>query len=198
MISGIILASGFSKRMGYDKLFAEIKGESIIESVIKAAVSSSLNEIILVYRDKRLEALCKKYGVKNEYNEKAFYGQSEAVKKGLKKCRKETEGYLFIMGDQPFLTPSAINKILNHSALYPNNIIIPLYDKKRGNPVFFPVIFKEDLLDIEGDKGGSSVILKNSDKTKYVEINPPYIGWDIDSKEDLDKAENVTFYSITV
>ena len=46
MITGIILASGFSRRMKADKLLIDIEGSALIERVIKACVDSRLDDII--------------------------------------------------------------------------------------------------------------------------------------------------------
>ncbi len=50
MITGIILASGFSNRMKRDKLLMEIEGIPMVERVIQSSIKSKLDEVILVYR----------------------------------------------------------------------------------------------------------------------------------------------------
>jgi molybdenum cofactor cytidylyltransferase len=191
MISGIILASGFSKRMGYEKLLIKIENIPIIERVIKAALSSLLDEIILVYQNDILKKLSNKYNIISVYNEKAFEGISASVKKGIEKADDKTDGFLFIMGDMPFLDFYIIDDILNSHIQYPYDIIVPLYNKKRGNPVLFPSIFKENLLKIKGDTGGLSVILENKDKVRYIGFNNENIGFDIDTNENLEKANKI-------
>ena len=47
MITGIILASGFSRRMKRDKLLMEIDGIKMAERVIQACNKSSLDDLIL-------------------------------------------------------------------------------------------------------------------------------------------------------
>ncbi len=63
MITGIILASGFSKRMNRDKLLMEIDGVPMVERVIQRAVESRLDEVILVYRVDEVKRIGKKYGI---------------------------------------------------------------------------------------------------------------------------------------
>ena len=60
MITGIILASGFSKRMNRDKLLMEIDGVPMVERVIERAVESRLDEVILVYRVDEVKRIGKK------------------------------------------------------------------------------------------------------------------------------------------
>ena len=64
MITGIILASGFSRRMKADKLLIDIEGSALIERVIKACVDSRLDDIILIYRSEEVKKIGEKYNIK--------------------------------------------------------------------------------------------------------------------------------------
>ncbi len=185
MITGIILASGFSSRMGKDKLLLEIEGEKIIEKVIKAGKKSNLDEIILVYRKAEIGEVGDKYGVTTVENEKSSLGQSESVKLGVLKSKEETEGYMFLMGDQPFLTYKTINKIIKEFYKRKNYIIIPYYSGIKGNPVLFPSNLKEELLSIEGDKGGRDIIREKSNIVFKVFFESGKLGMDIDTPKDF-------------
>jgi len=186
MISGIILASGFSKRMGTDKLLIPVKKIPIVKRVINAAVSSSLDEVVLVYKNKKILNLIKsKAKIKTVYNNLAFQGQSEAVKKGIEACDKKTKAYLFMVGDQPFLDKITINKIIKMHKKHFKNIIVPLYESKRGNPVLFPSLFKKELLNLKQDTGGRIIINKYQDKVKHIKIDKNHIRIDIDTEKDL-------------
>ena len=64
MISGIILASGFSKRMEKEKLLLPVGGVALVERVIRAAQASRLDEVILIYQKEEIEKIGRKYGIK--------------------------------------------------------------------------------------------------------------------------------------
>ncbi len=52
MITGIILASGLSRRMaGQDKLLLPVDGTPLVERVMQAADASRLDDIILAYQN---------------------------------------------------------------------------------------------------------------------------------------------------
>jgi 2-C-methyl-D-erythritol 4-phosphate cytidylyltransferase len=54
MLTAILVAAGDSRRMGFDKLFAEIAGEPVIAHTVRAfQLADCVNEIILVARDDR-------------------------------------------------------------------------------------------------------------------------------------------------
>ena len=190
MITGIILASGFSERMARDKLLLEIGGMPVVERVVRAAKSSLLDDIILIYQNNRVKEIGKQYGVRTVYNDSAHEGQSAAVKLGVRESRPDTDAFMFLVGDQPFLDPATINTLIECHASNPKDIIIPVYDGKRGNPAIFPSIFRDDLLALKGDIGGRAVIEKMGDRVKLVAIENSIANIDIDTQEDYERIKS--------
>lgn len=158
MALGIILASGFSKRMKKDKLFLSINGMPIIENVIKATSESLLDEILIIYRDIKVKEIADKYCITTFFNIKANLWQSKSVKLGVRKANINTHAFLFLVGDQSFIIRDAINQIIKsyHKRYY--RIVVPIYNGKKGNPVLFSSKYKEKFLMLEGDTGGREII----------------------------------------
>lgn len=184
MITGIILASGFSNRMGEDKLLLEVQGKRVVERVIEAVKESNLDEILLIYRKKEIKSIGEKYNIKTIHNPNAKLGQSESVKKGVA-CALNSEAYMFIVGDQPYLNSNVINKLINEYKVNKDKIIIPFYNEELGMPIIFPGYFREKLLKVKGDKGGHEIIDDNPNLIKKVNFSDWKLGFDIDTKDDL-------------
>ena len=191
-ISAIIMASGKSKRMGTNKLLLEYRGITFIENTLEKVLNENFYELAIVISDKKVRKKCQDYIKKSEKDEKKIYivdnkksekGQSESIKIGLKTLGK-CDGYMFFSCDQPFLTSDTIKKILQNFKT--KGITIPEYNGKRSLPVIFGENFKDELLKLEGDTGGKTVISNHQDKIKIVEIENPYEGKDIDTKEDYE------------
>ncbi len=190
MITGIIMASGFSRRMNREKLMLKVEGIPVIERVISAAHSSELDERILIYRRDQIREIAEKYDVKTVYNEHAGKGQSAALRLGVKSSHPDTEGFMFLVGDQPHLDAQTINKLLSAFREEKDSIVVPLYSGKRGNPVIFPSHLKEDLLTLAGDCGGRVIIEKMMDRVKLITIEKGVVGTDIDTNEEYEKIKN--------
>ncbi|WP_435548076.1 nucleotidyltransferase family protein [Desulfobacterium sp. N47] len=187
MISGIILASGFSKRMKREKLLLPLAGIPLVEHIIRTAQSSHLDEVILIYRNENIKELGAKYLNKIIFNAHAEEGQSAAVKLGITAADKETDAFMFFVGDQPFLSSAMVNILIDIFTDYPDNIIVPVYNGKRGGPVIFPAKFKDELLALVGDSGGRSIIEKHKEELKPVEIENANAGIDVDTREEYEK-----------
>lgn len=184
MITGIVLASGFSRRMNRNKLALTIEGIPMIERVIVAGVNSNLDEMLIIYRDPSVKTIADQHKIKSVHNNNAIAGQSESIKLGIRNSDGQSEAYLFLMGDQPFITSEIINQIIQAYANNKKSIVVPLYDGKKGSPVLFPDRYKEKLLAIKGDSGGRIIIRDENNHVHYENIQDQRAGWDIDTWDE--------------
>ena len=95
---------------------------------------------------------------------------------------------MFLMGDQPFLKASVINRLIRRFLKEPDRIIVPYYGQRPGNPVIFPFSFLPALQALEGDTGGREVVRRHPERVRSVSIRPLRIGWDVDTPEDYRKV----------
>lgn len=187
-ISAIVMASGLSKRMNKSKLHMEINDKKIYEFILHTIKSCQcFNEVIVVAKDQEIIEKSESLEFKVIKNEKSFLGQSTSIKLGLTNS-KHSQGYMFFVADQPFIKESTIKALIDEFNNNPDKIIIPCYNGKNGNPVIFPLNLKEELLSLEGDIGGKSVINNNIDKVIKVHIKTDYENIDIDTMEDYEKV----------
>lgn len=185
-MNGIILASGFSRRMGRNKLLMNIGDELIIEKVIKTIKKCNMSKIILVGREEEIINIGINEGIKTIKNDLAINGQSESIKLGLKEADLN-HNYMFFCGDQPFIDEEIVNKLIKVSSQNSENIIIPKFKDKTGSPIIFPISLKKELESLKGDMGGREVIKNNKDKIKYVGINNSLFLQDIDTIKEYEE-----------
>jgi molybdenum cofactor cytidylyltransferase len=187
MISGIILASGFSSRMNREKLTLPVGGVPMLERVICAAMASDLDEVLLIYNKEEIRALGEKHGLSLVYNDHPEDGQSAAVKAGVNHANQESDGLMFLVGDQPFVSAATINRLIAAFNADRSRIVVPVYGSRRGNPVIFPSSLKQDLLLLEGDQGGRTIIIRMQTTISLVAIQDEMEAMDVDSVEAYEK-----------
>lgn len=110
-ISIVILASGFSKRFGSNKLLYKIDNVTLIEKVFKS-ISMFHNEVVVVSTYEEIELLAKQYHYDYIKNNNPQNGISESVKLGTKHFIN-SDAILFMMGDQPFILKESIEKMFD-------------------------------------------------------------------------------------
>ena len=184
-ISAIILAAGYSRRMGKNKLLLKYRGQSLIEHTIETIEKCGFSEIILVGRDEKILEIGNRYGLVVIKNENAVKGISESIKLGVRNA-KETDGYMFFTADQPFIDADTVKMLICHFTEDPAYIIAPRCEGRKGNPVIFPGCFKEDFLKLQGDIGGKTIIIKNLERVKFVEIKDGWALFDVDTNENYE------------
>lgn len=187
MIGAIIMASGFSTRMGKNKLLLPLNGKTVIEHIIDEVKKCPFSKIVLIAKDEAVIDIGKHKNIKVVINKQAEIGQSESIKLGLQ-ALSDLSGYAFFTGDQPLIDANTIKEIMKVFIHHENQIVIPRYKKRQGSPVIFPLELKNELLSLTGDVGGKAVIKKHLDIIEYVDINHDSFFWDIDTKEDFLKV----------
>lgn len=197
LICAIVMASGFSKRMGKNKLLMKYNNKFLIEHTLNIINECDFERKILVTQYDEIKLLGENLGYDVVMNTSPNKGQSESIKLGVKNSPK-CDGYMFFVGDQPLLNKSDIEKLIEIFNEDKSYIVIPRYNNKQGNPVIYPSTYKEDILNLNGDKGGKSII-KSSHKVKYVNVSENTL-FDIDDIKDFNHllergAENERIYS---
>lgn len=183
MVSGIIMASGLSKRMGQDKLLMTYEGRPIIDWSLEAVEKSSLSPKLVITGNEEIKAVALKRNLSVVINERGHLGQSESIKLGVRNS-SEAEGYAFIAGDQPFITSAFLNELIKEFQQQKDKIIVPVYRGTMGNPVIFPKKFAEELLRLQGDVGGKAILSKYKEYIHFKDIEDEKILKDIDTKEE--------------
>lgn len=186
----IMLAAGNSSRFGTNKLLYSINNQPMYQYTLNLIEKLKPTQIILV---SKYPEITKKIDpniiiVKN-YD--THLGQSHSMQLALKASQKHIsiiDGYLFIVCDQPYLTFSSLKK-LSITWQTTDKICALAYQKKRGNPVIFPKRYLPELLKIQGDTGGRTVIQQHIDDLCLVEVTSAQELIDIDTLDTLTKLK---------
>jgi len=180
-VSGIIMAAGFSRRMTRDKLLLPLNGSPMVEHVVRAATASMLGETLIVYRDATVAGVGARYKLACVCNDHAAEGQSASIRLGVAAAGTDACAYMFLVGDQPFLTAGIIDRIIEAHARCPKSIIVPRYGAKRGTPTLFPADLRDELLTLQGDSGGRQIMDAMPERIREILIDDTRCGLDIDT-----------------
>ena len=188
MVNCIVMASGYGRRLGLNKLLLSYNGKKLIEYTLDNILKCKFNSRLVIAKDKDVIKIAEDKGLKVVKNNKSILGQSESMKLGIKNSPKG-DGYMFFTGDQPLLEVNTINSLIYTFNKNKENIIVPRYKNRNGSPVIFPFKFINELNAIKGDRGGREVIKKNVEDVVFFDVKHECELMDIDTWEDYEKLQ---------
>ena len=158
----------------------------MISHVFDAVRQSVFAPSVVVTGYDEIALMAEKNGFQVVYNEHPELGQSQSVVLGVQKTA-QSEGWMFFNGDMPWLRSDTIEKLLKYADSA--HIVVPKYGGRPGQPVYFPAIFKEELMALTGDHGGRTIIRSHPDSVCYVDIDNIRQGVDIDTPESYERVK---------
>jgi molybdenum cofactor cytidylyltransferase len=169
------------------KQLAEIDGETIIERVLRNAQASEVDEVIAVlgYMANDVAKRIKSPKIKIVVNHEYENGLSSSLKAGLQAIDSKASAGLFLLGDQPFVDSSVINKVVSEYARSHARIVVPTFKGQRGNPVLFDKSLFDEIMALSGDVGGRKIATEHDPEVLTVEVDDPGVLIDIDTRNDL-------------
>ena len=211
-IAMIMLAAGNSRRFGANKLLYEIDGIPMYRHVLeqlddtKKKIENIYSEysdivqlnnlyrnnitakiicnIIVITQYDAIAEAAKTKEIQVLYNPHPEDGISSSVKIGLN-ASLDADAVLFTVSDQPWLTSETICELIHVFLNTSKGIACVSCQGKMGNPCIFDRKYYNELLSLEGDKGGKKVIMKHLDDTQIYEIEAGRELEDIDYYESI-------------
>lgn len=188
-VAGIILAAGRSRRMGVNKLLLDYRGKPILQHVIDAARRPSLAPLVLVLgaEGDRVRSLIDTKGIELVDNKEHERGYGISLQAGLDALRHPCRGAMFLLGDQPLVTPATLGRLLAAFAAEPDRWVAPVYRGQRGNPVITPSCWFDKIYALTGDSGPRAHLKDPAARLKLVEVDDEGVIFDVDRPEDYER-----------
>ncbi len=188
----LILAAGESTRMKQQKLLMPWNGRTVVEATVEKALTSKADQVLVVTGSHRseIESLLKSSGVKILVNESYQDGMLSTVLCGIKTIPSAVDAVLVMLGDQPMIQTSVINRIIEIYQKEGAKIILPVWKGKRGHPVLFDLQFREEMFGLKGNPGLRELLQRYPNDVKEVEVDSSEIVEDLDTQEDYQKLKD--------
>ena len=187
MIIGIILAAGTARRMGNLKQLLSLGGKPMVWHVADAACRSRLDAVRIVTgaESAAVSAAVSELPLSVVVNPEWRRGQSTSLSAGLRGLPMETTAVMFLLADQPLVTPALIDSLIDAFAASAKSIICPVHGEQRGMPVLFAIPKWQDALTtLAGDQGARNIISDRPEEICQVAVESPEVFLDVDTVED--------------
>ena len=182
-IGCVVLASGYGRRYGANKLAVSLEGRSLIQRALEAIPAERLAKVIVVTQYEEVAACAKLFSFTVIQNEHPEFGISQSLRLGLA-ALDDCDGVLFTVADQPFLRRESVTALLDLWSQQPEKIAAMSSGGRRGNPCLFPARLFPELMALEGDRGGSAVIRQHPEDLALLEADALELA-DVDTPQAL-------------
>ena len=192
-VAMIYMASGFSRRFGEEnKLTRFLGGVAMYERGLKSLQEAGEilqargweSELVVVSQYEEILENAFRFGARKQVlNTQAEEGIAASIRLGTE-AAKEADLYLYCVADQPNITPQTIANVAWTLGDSDRGMCCVRSGQRRGNPAAFRAKYREELLQLTGDRGGSQLFRRYPQDLFFVEVDERELA-DIDSPQDL-------------
>ncbi len=191
----IILAAGEARRFGACKQLAAFHKKPLLQHVIDAALplryarlvvmTGKYHEAIVVAKDKGVLT-----GAELIYNPDWSSGMSSSIRLGCELLSDDCDQLLVLLADQVLVSTTELETLLAEAT--DGGSACAGFSETVGPPAVFSRGWYPELLTLNAENGAKKLL---TDPSKQVTIVPmKSAGWDIDSKDDLERLSDVSSY----
>ena len=171
--AAVILAAGFSRRLGYAKQTILIGGETLLARAVRVACEAGLASVIVVVNAEFAEELP---GCVVVVNTLADEGMASSIRCGVERATELGAGGLVVMAcDQVGLRAEHLRALCVEAG----RVTGSGYAGKVGIPAYFPAASFGELLALRGDVGARG-LLRDAES-----VTDDGLALDVDTEEDV-------------
>jgi molybdenum cofactor cytidylyltransferase len=192
-VAGIVLAAGTSTRMGRNKLFFALEGETLLRRVVRRAAEAGLEPVIVVlgHEADRARGALAGLGCRPIVNADYERGINSSVRAGIRSVPSDAVGAVVVLADMPFVTTSMIATLVERFRDSTMPLVVSDYGGVNAPPALYARSLFDELLSMEGEGCGKQVIRRHRNEALSV-------SWPADALTDLDVPEDYERVKTTV
>ena len=185
-IAAIVLAAGFSSRMGAFKPLLPFGKHTVVAHVVANLRAAGVQRIHVVtgFEAESLAPEVNRLGVTRAHNPDFAAGMFSSVRVGVASLPREVDAFLLALVDVPLLRPSTIVRVLRAAATRDSAIVYPTFRRKRGHPPLVRRALFPEILDSDGDGGLRALLARHEDAASEVAVFDWGCLVDIDRRDD--------------
>jgi molybdenum cofactor cytidylyltransferase len=188
-IGAVLLAAGEGTRMGgVAKSLIRLQGVPLINRQLIALSGAGVDEVVVVTGHVRdaVEAQVQSFPVTLAYNPAYRMGQQSSVRVGLAALHGNFDAVFIVLADQPLIGAGDLTELIAAFKKRPaGNVIVPVVDDRRGNPILLDAIAREGILASDTNLGCRHLIERQPELVHVHATSNTRFVTDLDTLEDV-------------
>ena len=185
-LAGLIVAGGYSRRMGAFKPLLPLLSQTVLETTVASLLSGGIDNICVVtgHQAGQLSYVLRNLPVTVVYNSDYATGMFSSVRAGFLTLKGEADAIFFLPGDTPLIRRSTVKALRRAYCAADAPVLYPSFNGRRGHPPLiddrcFPYIFEHD-----GAEGLRGVLAMFEQEAVSVPVADRGIRLDLDTPAD--------------
>jgi molybdenum cofactor cytidylyltransferase len=172
--------------MGVQKLLLPFGAKTVIGHIVDQLLASVIDQIVVVvgHEPDRITDELAGRAVEIVTNPEYKTGMLSSVRCGLRVLPQQCETVLVALGDQPAITSSLVDEMVDAFTSTDKGILVPVHAGRRGHPLLFAANHSTEILTSFDDIGLRGLPHAHPDDIFELNVATPAILSDIDHPED--------------
>ena len=204
MISAVVLAAGYSSRMGSFKPLLTVGEVPALERLIAGIKEAGIKNIAVVtgYRHELLQPVIRSMSgdgtvIVEAYNAGFDSGMFSSIKTGIARVREvfpDSEGCFLMPVDCPLIDSKVIttleDAVMCSGDTVRDSFAVPVFEGKKGHPLYVPAGYAEEICSYDGPGGLKGITDKYWDRMLRVPVDSEGCILDMDTPEGYREIED--------
>ena len=189
-VAGVVLAAGSSTRMGRNKLFFELDGETLLRRAVRSALDGGLDPVLVVVGHEAERARGELAGLACTPvdNPDHALGINRSLRTGISHAPARARAAVVMLADMPFVTSDMLARLVARYRDSTAPLVISAYGDVNAPPMLYDRALFPELQQMKGEGCGRQVVRRH--RHEAVAVSWPEAALrDIDVPEDYDRIK---------
>ncbi len=185
-LAGVILAAGASTRMGENKLFLRVEGETLLRRVVRRAIGAGLDPVVVVlgHEADRAERELAGLGALTIRNPDHASGQHTSFRAGIAAVPPSAPAAVVLLADMPHVDEAMIAALVARYRASDRPLVISEYGGVHAPPTLYDRSLFPEIAAMTGGGCGRQIVKRHRAEADAV-------AWPAERLADLDSPEDV-------
>jgi len=185
-LAALVLAAGYSSRMGAFKPLLPLGGSTVIERAVSSFLRAGVRDVRVVvgHKAEALEPVLARLGVSTILNAAYQTGMYSSVVAGVNSLDAQTTAFFVLPVDTPLVKPRTVRALSQAFRAARSGIIYPCFQQQRGHPPLISASYIREILAWARPGGLRALLQEHRDASLDVEVPDQGILLDVDTPED--------------
>jgi len=185
-VAGVVLAAGTSTRMGQNKLFMEVEGETLVRRMVGRASRAGFDPLIVVlgHESERVQRELLGIPYRPVLNREYEKGVNSSLRAGIRAASETSaRAAVIVLADMPFVTTAMIVTLVEKYRWSDAPLVISDYEGVNAPPMLYDRSLFVELAASEGQGCGKHVVKRHRHEAESA-------AWPAEALTDLDEPED--------